>query len=689
MSLSDFSPHPAASTGRGFNGKSTNDSVGGEFSPTSRLSGSVGDASSAAVGGGHGGGSIELPTLALGTSMLTPTTTSYDRHGEDNILFRAKDGNLRSKPRRFHFLSPPDLVGGGSNDNTAPTTNTLNKSWQHLYVLPVLLLEFLAIALTRAVLPAMLLQKYGNRVYLVLGFADCVRGILAFVACPIFGKVSDVVGRRLCLLVTVIGSCAPVCSLALFSWNDNDVHITTSGWDQPDYYNDTAKYFDRSIRQQQASLNGSSSGTAEPEDDSATAAIWSILSSEGQDNNMYNGIPPNAITLFVVLLMLSGIFSSTFTLVFAYISDTVRHRDERVSAYGLALATFGLSFTIGPMAGGYLAQSNRHDVFLCSLLLTIADVLYIYFILPESTSVSSNASTAASIVSLEHHVTWSPLETLRIIAVDPFLRRVGQVAFLYYTGLWALLSTLSLYAVKRFHLSPERLGELMSALGLCTMLAEAVLVRIMVPLLGEKRSTRLGLLSFALQCVFLGVAYEGWHLFVCAALSLLGNLVYPSLSSLVSGSVEPEAVGEALGAVNGIKALTEGIGPLVFGTLMTLSENSSLPGWPYLLAAVLVLGAYKVAAELPDDHDDKADDGYVHELEFKPSRMKRNNLFSSSPSPTNCGESLINQYLETLPATPHRSAVEEEEYQPLLSEVDESDEDDIQVAPRPSKKHPS
>jgi MFS family permease len=153
----------------------------------------------------------------------------------------------------------------------------------------------------------------------------------------------------------------------------------------------------------------------------------------------------------------------------------------------------------------------------------------------------------------------------------------------------------------------------MSALGLSTMVAEAVLVRLIVPILGEKQSMRLGLAAFSVQCVLLSFAYEGWHLFLCVIFSMVGNLVYPSLSSLVSGSVEPEAVGESLGAVNGIKALTEGIGPLVFGSLMTLSEKSALPGSPYLLAALLVYLAYDCAAKLPDVEKDE----YIHELERK------------------------------------------------------------------------
>jgi MFS family permease len=324
-------------------------------------------------------------------------------------------------------------------------------------------------------------------------------------------------------------------------------------------------------------------------------------------------------------------------------------------------------------------------VFLSSFVLTVLDLLYIYFVLPDSKkkkhahpepNTADSTNSTHSLMTMDHKFSWNPVETLKIVATDPFLFQVGKVAFLYYTGLWALISTLSLYAVQRFRLTPERLGELISVLGLCTMVAEAGLVRVLVPLLGEKRSIRVGLLSFLLQCVVLGFAYEPWHLFACAAFSLLGNLVYPSLSSLVSGSVEPDAVGEALGAINGIKALTEGIGPIVFGSLMTLSQHSTLPGWPYLLAAVLVAAAYQEAGRLPDPEEDD----YVHELERKKRYRKRKSssaggifmrTFASSASassPQNKTSQRSN--------VRNRDGSDDEELEGLLSEVDESWDDD-------------
>jgi MFS family permease len=81
---------------------------------------------------------------------------------------------------------------------------------------------------------------------------------------------------------------------------------------------------------------------------------------------------------------LSGIFAGTFTLTFAYISDCVEPR-SRASAYGLALASLGLSFTIGPVSGGYVAlRYGLQSVFISSLILVVIDVLYIIFVLPET-----------------------------------------------------------------------------------------------------------------------------------------------------------------------------------------------------------------------------------------------------------------------------------------------------------------
>ena len=184
----------------------------------------------------------------------------------------------------------------------------------------------------------LLLETFGDIVYFIMGCSECVRGLLAFVACPMFGKMSDVIGRKVCLFAsTVLGTCSPICSLAVMSWM-NTQEGGRGGWSW--------------VSQEYGGMGSESSSLSTP----------STQKEFYNENLAVGGITTHQVWIFVILLAMSGIFSSTFTLTFAYISDTVRKKKDRISVFGLALATFGLSFTIGPMAGGHLAWLKLRKV---------------------------------------------------------------------------------------------------------------------------------------------------------------------------------------------------------------------------------------------------------------------------------------------------------------------------------------
>ena len=54
------------------------------------------------------------------------------------------------------------------------------------------------------------------------------------------------------------------------------------------------------------------------------------------------------------------------------------------------------------------------------------------------------------------------------------------MTFLYYTGVWAVVSTLMVYLVNRFGISKVYIGYLLGCYGAATMLSEGILVRFLV-----------------------------------------------------------------------------------------------------------------------------------------------------------------------------------------------------------------
>ena len=93
-------------------------------------------------------------------------------------------------------------------------------------------------------------------------------------------------------------------------------------------------------------------------------------------------LAPSLGWLFVGRLV-SGITSATFATASAYIAD-VTPPERRAAQFGKLGAAFGLGFIVGPALGGLLGDLGLRVPFWAAGVLSLANVLYGFFILPES-----------------------------------------------------------------------------------------------------------------------------------------------------------------------------------------------------------------------------------------------------------------------------------------------------------------
>jgi MFS family permease len=61
-------------------------------------------------------------------------------------------------------------------------------------ILPVLFMEYLAISIARTLFPKMIVNAFGRYSYMAVGIIETVKGLLAFLSSPLFGKLSDRIG---------------------------------------------------------------------------------------------------------------------------------------------------------------------------------------------------------------------------------------------------------------------------------------------------------------------------------------------------------------------------------------------------------------------------------------------------------------------------------------------------------------
>ena len=151
-------------------------------------------------------------------------------------------------------------------------------------------------------------------------------------------------------------------------------------------------------------------------------------------------LAPTLAWLFVARVV-SGIFGASFSTGFAYIAD-VSPPEKRAQNFGLVGAAFGLGFIIGPVSGGLLGELGPRVPFFVAAALSLLNMAYGYFVLPESLPVERRRAFE-----------WkraNPIGALGALRRYPqVLGLIGSLVFLYIAS-HAVQGTWSYFVIEKF-----------------------------------------------------------------------------------------------------------------------------------------------------------------------------------------------------------------------------------------------
>ena len=162
-----------------------------------------------------------------------------------------------------------------------------------------------------------------------------------------------------------------------------------------------------------------------------------------------------------------------------------------------------------------------------------------------------------------------------------------------------LPSTYVLYATYRYGWDERTVGLTLAMVGICAMVVQGGAVGPIVKRFGERNALAIGLGFGALGFLIFGLAPTGPISWLGIPVMALWGIAGPATLGLMTQRVAPDQQGQLQGASGSVQSLAQLVGPflftLTFSYFISPGAPVTLPGAPFLLASVLLLGALLLA----------------------------------------------------------------------------------------------
>ncbi|MCM2324236.1 MAG: MFS transporter [Oligoflexia bacterium] len=278
---------------------------------------------------------------------------------------------------------------------------------------------------------------------------------------------------------------------------------------------------------------------------------------------------------------IDGITAGNITVAQAYISDVTKPAD-RAKAFGLIGVAFSVGFLLGPGISGFLASFDHRYPIYAAAALSATSILATTFLLkrlppPENARKGLGIDWRGYVACLR----------------KPELRRLLLQFFAFAFAFSLYFSGFALFAERRFlyngaPFGPREVGYCFAFSGLMGLLIQSGPLGVLVRRFGEPLLAAVGFTIMAAGILALGQVQA--LLWINAAVGLIAvgsTLARPSLTSLISQSIEPSRQGMAMGLMQMLVSFAQVAAPIASGLLI---ERALLVPWTWIAAFLSLVG---------------------------------------------------------------------------------------------------
>ena len=297
-----------------------------------------------------------------------------------------------------------------------------------------------------------------------------------------------------------------------------------------------------------------------------------------------------SLAMLIIVRLVGGAMQANISVANAYVAD-ITAPAQRAKRFGMLGAMFGVGFILGPVMGGLLGAVNLHLPFYVAGSLAVLNLLYGWFVLPESLPPQSRRAFK-----------WKAANPVAALRGLTKLKGVGRlVAVIACSGLaqFVMYTCWVLYTTFKFGWGPLENGWSLAAVGFVTAVVQGLLLGRILKLVSPQRLAVLGLVSSTLAYLLWGMATQGWMMFAIIFINILGATVTSTIQSIMSGAADEKSQGTTLGAIGGLNSLMAVLAPPIGAALLTTVSHLPQGDWrigaPFYFSAVLQAAALVLA----------------------------------------------------------------------------------------------
>ncbi|TXK49836.1 TCR/Tet family MFS transporter [Pontibacter qinzhouensis] len=305
--------------------------------------------------------------------------------------------------------------------------------------------------------------------------------------------------------------------------------------------------------------------------------------------------------------LLAGTTNTTFYMATAYTADITSMAD-RAKRFGLLGAAFGLGITVGPVLGGELSQVGLRVPFYAALGITLLNLVYTAFVVPESLPVHKRSAFSWS--RANPLGTWLHLRKYPLVVGLCCSLCCTYIAVHVFHNVWAYFTAL------KFNWAENHIGYSFGLLGLLIAFVQGWLTGFVAPKLGLKKTAYIGVGLYSLGYLLLALATDSWMLFAFLLPYAMGGISEPAIQSILSSEVPETEQGELQGGIASLASATALIGAPMMSYLFAFFTSGSapvyLPEAPFLAAIALTLTSLFILLRVLHRHSLKSDKERTH-----------------------------------------------------------------------------